>query len=140
MQDIFIVHESILYDGFGEGEDKTVIESAEKFLNACGDKNYEKGNIAFFPAEVFERIEKLCEGKKGQELMTFLKMLNVIYTEKDCQGDNKKMPYVNLASDFCIKNKVCIVSTNGKFNQWVTDEGYLFYVCTPNEAIKLMID
>lgn len=135
MSDCVIVHESVLYNAFGESVDETEQKNAEEFLNKCGNLNYDDKNFAYLPGQIFERICTLG-GKKGwDKFIAFCEMLIIKYTTKECKDDNCE-PYVYLASDLCITRNVFIISSHNKFDKWVSSQGYLF----PIFPVKIALD
>lgn len=137
MRDIVIIHESVLYDAFGENVDNEQQELAEKFLNGCGKRNYDGENFAYLPGETFHRICGLSE--KWEEFISFCEMLIIKFSKQGC-GKDKNNPYVFLASDLCTKNSVFLIASNKKFKEWVSSEGYMFPIFSVKSALNLFFN
>lgn len=136
MQAVTVVHESILYAALKENVDDEQQRDAEEFLNKCAVLNYEGKNAAYLPGDVFDRISKLTNVPGWEKLIAFFEMLIIKYSDK--KSSINYHFYVYLASELSLKNRVCIASTNDKFNKWVHSAGFIFPTFPPKLALKFI--
>ena len=140
MGDVFVVHETVLYEAFNEIGDVDSQKASKDFLNKCGEENYNGKNIAYLPGEVFDRIFNFCIEKKCDELISFCDLLSIKYSNIDQTDiDTTYTPYVRLACNLCLNNKISIIcapSSEESFKGKLTTDKYIFSVWNPLFALN----